>query len=739
MTAPDARRSDRLPRRVAVAVARGATSADRLCSPPGSNRCALAEPWARRPTRGFIVRGGALVAWRSRDAASTAAPFRIVGAHTDSPCLRIKPRPDTGPLGWRQLGVEVYGGVLLNSWLDRDLGIAGRVVLDDGAAADVAHRRRRSCRVPQLAIHLDRDVNERGLVLDKQEHLTPIWGTRRRRRRASSRDWLAEQRRRRHGERSRAGSCACSTARRRRSSVPTARCSPAAGSTTRCRAGPRSTRSSTPRRAVESPGHRAVRPRGGRLGEHDRRRRTAARARCSNGSPSAGGGRSRRLPRRSSPRRSCVSADNAHAVHPNYPERHEPGPPPDRQPRPGDQAQQQPALRHQRRRPRRCSSGRATRPACRGRCSSVATTCRAARRSARSRRHRLGIDTVDVGVPQLSMHSARELCGVDATRCALASGAARLLRRVGLSRSPGSGRGRTGAAARRGAALSAASPRRGGAAACRRAPAPVDRLADDDMQLAGEMNFAPLGIARSRAADADRDDRAPRLRTRCRWRRRTAAARSGRTCARPRGTAPAARRLEHCDAALQRLAVGGAAGDREPAERREQPAEPAVLPLLVLAHEPQPAAGHAGRDRRVEDAAVHRREDEQPFGRHVLATLDRHPAPDADERRRRWSRTTGSTPRLEHALPGELRVDLVIGRLAPAAHAALRDQLLEHLDRCRDGSRWCRRRRAVGLAQRAVGPRRVVTRRAGDRRPRSRRRRRRPRRRDARRAPAATR
>ena len=78
--------------------------------------------------------------------------------------------------GWRQLGVEIYGGVLLNSWLDRDLGVAGRLVFADGSDAlvDVAEP---IARVPQLAIHLDRDVNERGLVLDRHAHMSPVWAT----------------------------------------------------------------------------------------------------------------------------------------------------------------------------------------------------------------------------------------------------------------------------------------------------------------------------------------------------------------------------------------------------------------------------------------------------------------------------------------------------------------------------------------------------------------------------------
>ena len=78
------------------------------------------------------MRGGAW--WRGTPARlAPSAGFRLVGAHTDSPNLRVKPHPDTGALGWRQLGVDVYGGALVNSWLDRDLGLSGRVSLADGS------------------------------------------------------------------------------------------------------------------------------------------------------------------------------------------------------------------------------------------------------------------------------------------------------------------------------------------------------------------------------------------------------------------------------------------------------------------------------------------------------------------------------------------------------------------------------------------------------------------------------
>lgn len=103
--------------------------------------------------------------------------FRMVGAHTDSPCLKLKPNAHVERFGHHQLGVEVYGGVLIHTWLDRDLSIAGRVTLktDDGAL--------KSCLidfkdpvavVPNLAIHLNRGVNSDGFKVNAQEEILPI-------------------------------------------------------------------------------------------------------------------------------------------------------------------------------------------------------------------------------------------------------------------------------------------------------------------------------------------------------------------------------------------------------------------------------------------------------------------------------------------------------------------------------------------------------------------------------------
>jgi len=106
------------------------------------------------------------------------AGFRLVGCHTDSPNLRLKPQPEYKKEGYAQLGVEVYGGALLNSWLDRDLSMAGRVFVrgPKGVESKLVRFDEPMLRVAQLAIHLDREVTEKGLVLNKQEHLAPIFG-----------------------------------------------------------------------------------------------------------------------------------------------------------------------------------------------------------------------------------------------------------------------------------------------------------------------------------------------------------------------------------------------------------------------------------------------------------------------------------------------------------------------------------------------------------------------------------
>ncbi|TNB77041.1 M18 family aminopeptidase [Arthrobacter sp. BB-1] len=131
------------------------------------------QPWEGGGGSYFVIRDGALIAWVVPEGAGPATGFNILGAHTDSPTFKLKPKATTGAHGWLQAGVEVYGGPLLNSWLDRELQLAGRLVMLDGTEHLAATGP--MLRFPQLAIHLDRAVND-GLTLDKQRHMNPVWG-----------------------------------------------------------------------------------------------------------------------------------------------------------------------------------------------------------------------------------------------------------------------------------------------------------------------------------------------------------------------------------------------------------------------------------------------------------------------------------------------------------------------------------------------------------------------------------
>jgi aspartyl aminopeptidase len=117
--------------------------------------------WDSAPGGHYLVRDGALIAWRIPNDARSLTPFRVLGSHTDSTGFTLKPRPDLSAYGWQQVGIEIYGAPLLNSWLDRELGLAGRLVLRD--ASTLLVRTESIMRIPQLAIHLDRSVNDDGL------------------------------------------------------------------------------------------------------------------------------------------------------------------------------------------------------------------------------------------------------------------------------------------------------------------------------------------------------------------------------------------------------------------------------------------------------------------------------------------------------------------------------------------------------------------------------------------------
>ena len=127
------------------------------------------DPWG-------IRNGSSIVAFSAGSSAAPESGLRLIGAHTDSPCLRLKPQPAVVKNGYLQLGVEVYGGALLNPWFDRDLSLAGRITYID-RGGDIAQClvdfRRPVGVIPSLAIHLDRDVNNNRSI-DAQKHLPVI-------------------------------------------------------------------------------------------------------------------------------------------------------------------------------------------------------------------------------------------------------------------------------------------------------------------------------------------------------------------------------------------------------------------------------------------------------------------------------------------------------------------------------------------------------------------------------------
>ena len=148
----------------------------------GYQLLAETQPWPSAPGRYVVCREGTLAAWDTLASPATAhTGFRVLGGHTDSPNLRIKPQPDVTREGWDQLGVEVYGSPLLTTWLDRDLGLSGRVAVRDpdgpwGSRQRLVRVDDPLLRVANLAIHLDRSVHDEGVRLNPQLHLAPIWG-----------------------------------------------------------------------------------------------------------------------------------------------------------------------------------------------------------------------------------------------------------------------------------------------------------------------------------------------------------------------------------------------------------------------------------------------------------------------------------------------------------------------------------------------------------------------------------
>ncbi len=158
------------------------------------------ESWPTEPgARLWTSRGdAALIAWQVGQQPATRAGFRIVGAHTDSPGLRVKPKPDRHKSDCHTLGVESYGGAIWATWTDRDLSLAGRVSLRDpeapmGVATMLLRVERPLCNIPNLAVHLNRGVNDDGLKLNKQNHLPPVWALGEKAEEQGFRTWLAAE------------------------------------------------------------------------------------------------------------------------------------------------------------------------------------------------------------------------------------------------------------------------------------------------------------------------------------------------------------------------------------------------------------------------------------------------------------------------------------------------------------------------------------------------------------------
>ena len=583
---------------------------------PASRRLDEAEPWDDVSGGRYVVRGGALVAWRVARRRAADAPGSGSWAPTPTrPTCGSSPTPTPAASGWRQLAVEVYGGALVNSWLDRDLG----PVRPGGAGATA-----RSCsscvdrplaRVPQLAIHLDRDVNERGLVLDKQVHLTPVWGLGP----PAEGDFVALRGRR--AGRARPG-------RHRRLGPDAARPHAAAllgveqrahrrppASTTCARPGRRSTALAEQRRRARADRRGLpVRPRGGGLGEHHRRRR-AAPGDVLDRLVLARGGAAERPPPRA---RRVVVRLGRHGPRrpPQLPRAPRAGPPPAARTR-------GPVLKvnaNQRYATDATTAALFTRACRAGRravagvrvpqlmpCGSTIGPITAARLGHRHGRRRLrpAVDALGPGAvrrrrPRLPGRRARRLLrrGVTARAGACSRSAAGAQRRVaGLTAEPSRRPVRASAASKRRCSSSWSVRRDLGQGRPRhpalvgaRAPRSAARRSRWTLRRVDELAIPWAWPARTRRCRRARSARRPwRPRRR---RRRRGAGRAGRSCARPPGTARAARRP--CSTAMQRTSASLSALPRvtgnPPSADRNQPGN-GLLPQRVLAHVAQPPAG----------------------------------------------------------------------------------------------------------------------------------------------------
>jgi aspartyl aminopeptidase len=382
-----------------------ATAAERLRS-AGYTELEGADAW---PDTGrfFTVRSGSLVAWDSTE--GNGRPFRVVGGHTDSPNLRVKQHSDRDVAGWQLVALQPYGGAWLNSWLDRDLGVSGRLSIADGNT--IVHRLIRIdepiLRVPQLAIHLAEDRTS--VSLNPQRHINAVWAAGEARR--SFLGYVAEQ----AAAESRFDPAAVlgfdlmahDLTPSRLSGIDDAFVSaPRLDNQTTCYAALEAFLAAKPRKHLPVLAlfdHEEV----GSTSDHGAQSELLVTT-LERIVLAAGGGREDFL--RRLPASMVASGDMAHATHPNYPERHEPGHL--IEVNGGPVLKVQPNLRY-------ATDGPTA--------AAFALACRQAGVSLQRYEHRAdlpcgstigpmtaartGIPTVDVGAAQLAMHSARELMG----------------------------------------------------------------------------------------------------------------------------------------------------------------------------------------------------------------------------------------------------------------------------------------------------------------------------------------
>ena len=150
-----------------------------LLSTAGYSQLEVSSKWhLKAGGRYFITRNDSTIVAFQLPKKNVLQRLHMVGAHTDSPCLKVKPNPEIRRKGYHQLGVEVYGGALLHPWFDRDLSLAGRVVGRDFQGRLVSHlldfKRPVAC-IPSLAIHLDREANK-GHSVNPQTDLPVLLG-----------------------------------------------------------------------------------------------------------------------------------------------------------------------------------------------------------------------------------------------------------------------------------------------------------------------------------------------------------------------------------------------------------------------------------------------------------------------------------------------------------------------------------------------------------------------------------